>query len=179
MAGLDQLENSLSDVFVKKAPPLPEGGKKAIVQYLPWLSLLVGLLTLFFAWQLWHWAHVASALIDEANSLSQAFGGTATVTNRMSVGIWLGVLILVVEGVLYLMAFSNLQARKKAGWNLLFYALLINLVYGIVIVFTSYGGIGNFLSYLIGSVIGLYFLFQIRSSYSGAKAPVAKAEPKA
>jgi hypothetical protein len=47
----------------------------------------------------------------------------------------------------------------------MFYALLVNVAYGVVMLFTNYGGIGTLLSTLIGSAIGLYLLFQIRSSY--------------
>lgn len=169
MATSNQLESSLEDIFVKKAPKLPNGGKKFLVQYLPWLTLIGGILTLWSAWGLWHWAHLANNLIDYANSISRIYGNGDTVGSRLSVGIWLGIIVLVVEGLLYLAAFPGLRDRKKVGWNYLYYAALINIVYGVVILFTSYGGVGNLIGAIIGSAIGLWLLFQIRSSYSGTK----------
>lgn len=160
------LEKSLDDLFVKQAPALPAGGKKFLVQYLPWINLILGLISLYTAWALWHWAHFANSLVNYANSLSAAYGGPVVATNRMSVGIWLGVVVLAVEALLYIAAFPGTKARKKSGWNLLYYALLVNIVYGVVVLFTNYGGIGNLIGAIIGSAIGLYFLFQIRSSYA-------------
>lgn len=174
MSALKSLETSLEDIFVKKAPALPAGGKKALVEYLPWINLVVGLLSLWAAYALWQWAHVASRAIDYLNSISSLYGGQAVATNRMSVGIWLGLIVMAVQALLYLAAFPGLRDRKKSGWNLVFYALLVNVVYGVVVLFTDYGGVGNLIGSAIGSAIGFYFLFQIRGSYSGAKVPAAK-----
>lgn len=160
------LEKSLDDLFVKQAPALPAGGKKFIVQYLPWINLILGLISLYTAWVLWNWAHVANNFVNYANSISAAYGGPTVATNRLSVGLWIGIAVLAVEALLYIAAFPGTKARKKSGWNLLYYALLLNIVYGVVVLFTSYGGVGNLIGAIIGSAIGLYLLFQIRSSYS-------------
>jgi uncharacterized membrane protein HdeD (DUF308 family) len=79
--------------------------------------------------------------------------------------------------VVYIVAFPALRARKKSGWDLLFYAALLNIVYGFVTLFTDYGSVGNLVGTIIGSAIGLYFLFQIRSLY--LKAPATSATHKA
>lgn len=160
------LEKSLDDLFVKQAPALPDGGKKALVQYLPWINLVLGLISLYTAWVLWHWAHLANSIINYANTFSAAYGGPTVATNRLSIGLWIGIAVLAVEALLYIAAFPGTKDRKKAGWNLLYYALLLNIVYGVVVLFTDYGSVGNLIGALIGSVIGLYLLFQIRSSYS-------------
>lgn len=152
---LKNLENWL-DIQYKKLPSFPKGFKDFLVDIAPWLSLLAGILSLWGAWRLWDWA---------TNSLVRWYTGS-----DWSVTIWLGVLIASVIGVLYLMAFSQLQDRKKSGWNLIFYALLLNLAYGLAASFiTGYGSFGSFLSSLIGTAISLYFLFQIRERYTGAK----------
>jgi uncharacterized membrane protein HdeD (DUF308 family) len=165
MANAAILETKLNDIFVKNAPALPKGGKKVLVEWAPWLALLGGILTLWSVAMLWHWAHVANDLINYANSLSAAYGGTKVADTRMTVGIWLGLLVLLVEGVIYLLAFPGLRDRKKSGWNWIYYGALINIVYGFVIMFTNYGGVGSFLLSLVGSVIGLWLLFQVRASY--------------
>lgn len=164
------LENSLNDLFGKQAPALPPNGKKALVQYIPWITLILGLISLWTVYVLWHWAHIANTFVNYANSISAAYGGPQIATNRLTVGIWLGIAVLAVEALLYIAAFPGLRDRKKSGWNMLYYALLINVVYGVVIMFTNYGGVGNLIGTVIGSAIGFYFLFQIRGSYTGAKA---------
>ncbi|HSX53172.1 MAG TPA: hypothetical protein VLF90_02260 [Patescibacteria group bacterium] len=164
---LNKIEDMLSDVFVKKAPKMPENGKKALVQYLPWIDLVLGILTLWSALVLWHWAHLANAFVNYANSINQLYGNNLVQANRLTAGVWFGLIVLIVEGVLYLAAFPGLRERKKSGWNLLFYASMVNVVYAIVIFFTDYGGIGTLLGSLIGTAIGLYILFQVRSAYKG------------
>ena len=159
------LENSLNDVFGKQAPALPTNARRAIAQYLPWVTLILGIISLWTAYVVWHWAHIANTFVDYANSLSAAYGGPQVASTRLTVGIWLGIAVLAVEALLYIAAFPGLKARKKSAWNLLYYALLINIVYGVVIMFTAYGGIGNLFGTLIGSAIGFYFLFQIRDRY--------------
>jgi hypothetical protein len=175
MSALQSLENNLEDVFVKKAPALPENGKKAIIEWLPWINLVLGLLSLWAAYALWHWAHLANSLVNYANSLSAAYGGPAVAVNRLSATVWLSLAVLVVQALIYLAAFQALRDRKKSGWDLLFYALLVNVVYGVVVIFTDYGGFGSFVGSLVGSAVGFYFLFQIRSRYLGARVKAEKA----
>src|SRR3990167_2355142 len=162
MESLNNLEKALSDIFVKKAPKLPTNAKKVIVEWLPWINLVLGVLALWAAYGLWTWANTVSKWTDYANELSTAFGGTKVVDDRLTVTVWLALIVLVVEAVIYIMAFPATKEKKKSGWNLMFYALLVNAVYGVVTMFSSYGGASNLIGYLIGSVIGLYFLFQIR-----------------
>ena len=79
---------------------------------------------------------------------------------------------------MYLAAFPALNVHKKSGWNLLFLVSFINIVYGVVIMFTNYGGVGNLIGSIIGTFIGWYFLFQIRDYYLGKKAVEAKTTDK-
>jgi hypothetical protein len=169
---LQALEKKLNQIFVKQAPALPPGSKKALVQYLPWINLVLGLWSLYTLYLVWHWAHYTNSLINYANSLGAIYGGPTTL-NRLDFGIWLGLLVLAVEALLYLCAFPGTRDRKKSGWNLLFYALLVNATYGVVILFTSYGGFGSLFASVISSAIGLYLLFQIRSSYTTPSAAKA------
>jgi hypothetical protein len=178
MSALKSLETSLEDIFVKKAPALPENAKKSIVEYLPWINLVLGVLSLWAAYTLWHWANYANKLVDYANSLSAAYGGSTVAVDRLTPLVWLSLAVLAVMAAVYILAFPALRARKKSGWDLLFYAALLNVVYGLVSMFTDYGSFSNLLGTVIGSAIGFYFLFQIRGQY--LKAPAAKpATPKA
>lgn len=179
MADSGGVEKQLDEIFVKKAPALPENIKKWIVEYIPYINLIFGLLMLLLAYNLYHWATVANRLVDYANQVARSFGvQEQAVTSRLTVWVWLALILLVVEALLYVFSYSGLKAKKKAGWNLVFYALIINAVYGLFTLFVdSYGSIANFIGYLIGTGIGLYFLFQIRSYYL-PKAATKTAAPK-
>lgn len=165
MSALTKLESTLESTF-NSGPKLSENAKNLIVQYLPWLNLLAGVASLWAAYALWHWAHLVSGLANYYNQLSAAYGGSTIAGDRMSIGLWLGLAIVALEGVLFLMAFPATKARAKRGWNLMFYAALVNLAYGIVLIFTDYGSVGNFIGYAIGTVIGLWILFQIKPKYT-------------
>lgn len=177
MGTLTNTENKLNDVFVKQAPKLPENGKKALVEWAPVISLVIGVLTLLAGFQLWHWAHRAADFVNYAKDVCSAYSvsgcGIAT-ASRFSFWLWLSVAVLLVEGTLYLLAYPGLKARAKAGWNYLFYGALVNVAYAVVSLFTDYDKVGHFLGALIGSAIGFYLLFQIRDAYLGKKATTAK-----
>ncbi len=177
MAGLDNIEKSLDEALVKNAPfQLPKNVKEWIVKYLPYINVFLGVVTLWAAWAVYNAARATDSLVDLANQLSKMYG-TESVASRLSAAVWLAVIVMVVEGVLWIAAYSGTKARKKSGWNLLFYAVLVNALYGLVTLFTYYGGFMSFLSYALGTVIGLYFLFQIRSYYisDGTKSATSKA----
>ncbi len=175
MSAFPSLEKSLDNLFVKELPGLPKNVIDFIVKYLPYINLVLGVLTLLAALSLWQWAHVANSLIDYANSVSKAYGGTTISASRMTFWLWISLATLIVEAVIYIVAFAPTKARKKSGWDLLFYALLINVVYGILMIFGR--GIGDLFMSLIGTAIGLYLLFQIRSSYHEAPAAAASSSP--
>ena len=60
MSAFKSLEKKLDDLFVRQAPPLQANGKRALIQYLPWINLILGILTLYSIYVIWHWAHLAS-----------------------------------------------------------------------------------------------------------------------
>ena len=175
MGPLSKLEDQLDKIVNKSLPSLPRNAKKFMVTIAPWVALIGGVLSLWSAYNLWRWAHTLSFISNytkAVNSMYSMYGYGYRAPNsvaHMSVVLWIAMIITVVEGVIYLLAFPGLKNQKKSGWNFLFYGLLVNVVYGIVMIFTSYGGVGTFIGYLIGSAIGAYLIFQIRSSYSDKK----------
>ncbi len=181
MAKQKNVEEKLNDVFVKNAPfQIPENGRKAIVRYLPWITLVLAVLMLLSSLLLWQWANTANKIVNIANEYSRLSGTTDMIANvsRLTAAVWIGLVILLVEGVMYLAAFPGLRDRKKQGWNLLFYLAVLNIVYGVVITFTGYGqGLGSLILSIIGSIIGFYLLFQIRSYYHNDKRSHATHKP--
>jgi hypothetical protein len=159
MSAFRSLEARLDDIFVGGAPPLPSNAKKIIVEYLPYINLVLGVLTLMTAWRLY----------DTARAVNSLVYGSGVSVDHLTGLVWLSIAVLVIEAVLYISAFDPTKHRRKSGWDLLFYALLVNLAYGIVVSFSYYGGVGRLLGSLLGSAIGFYFLFQIRASYKNSR----------
>lgn len=163
---LAPLEKALDGALGEKAPyKIPKEGREAIVKYSPWISLVVGLFSLFSAFSLWRAAHRVSELVDYANKLTASFGGPVQNTRNLGIMFWLTIVFLIVTGVLALLAFPGLQARKKTGWNLMFYSSLAGLAYSVVSLFYDGAGFSSFIGTVIGTVLGLYILFQVRSYY--------------
>jgi hypothetical protein len=139
----------------------------------PILALILGILQLLAAWSLWHLGHLVNSLVTYTNALSRVYGTGVTV-NNLGFFYWAGLIVLVVDAVILLIAYPGLKARTMAGWNMLFLASVVNVLYGIFSVFDSvYGGVGKLILTLIGSAIAFYLLFQIRPYYANK----AKAAP--
>lgn len=164
---MGQLETKLDELLVKKAPfQLPANGKEGLVKAMPWITLLGGLLMLWAAWTLWQLVGWANDVANFSNTFSQMYGVGYVAPVGMAPLLWVSLAVLVVEAVMFFMAFPALQARKKSGWNLLFWVSLLNAAEAVVQA-VGYSNMGSLIGSLIGSVIGLYLLFQIRSYYTG------------
>lgn len=167
---LEALEKTLDDIFRKKAPwQLPEKAKQWIVKYLPIINLVLGVITLWAALTLWRWAHRTEELVNWANDLARTYGGKEITSSRMSFLLWLSLVMLVIQGVIYIAAYPGTKAKQKKGWNLLFYGALIGIVSNVISLFADYRSFSGLLGTLIGAAIGFYFLFQIRPYYLGKK----------
>lgn len=140
------LEKSLAEVYAN-APHLPEGVRKVLVDFAPWVVLIVGILGLIGA--------VPAILGSIAIAFVTLGAGTWVLISALG---WLAI------SILYLMAFSPLKAHKKSGWNKIFYASIISLLVSVVGAF--FGGISGLVGGLIGAAIGFYFLFEVRGSYN-------------
>lgn len=164
---LHRIEKSLEEPF-KSLPPLPKEAKEGLAKVWPWLALIAGVLQLLAAWWLYDWAKSFDDVAEWANRWSEALGGPSVANGGMSFWVWVGVFVLVVDAIILLLAFPRLQKKQKSGWDLLFLAGLLNLLYGIVSLFIDgRGGLGSLLWALIGSAIGFYLLFQVREYFGG------------
>ena len=158
------IENALAPIF-KELPALPPNVKKALVKYWPIIALVLGVLQLVAVLSLWNLGHAAT---NVANQIYMA-AGASPIAPALSAFYYLGLGSLLIDGLLLLMAYAPLKARLKRGWDLLFLATLVNLLYGALLLFDGYyGGFMHLISALVGSAIAWYFLFQIRESYVGS-----------
>lgn len=162
---LEKLETALDDSLNKKAPKLPEDTRKSLAGVMWVLALVGGVAQLYMAWRLWDWGRYADKALDALNSFAAAYG-VETAGKDLGLMFYVGLVTLAVSGALLLLAAPSLKAMKKAGWNLVFYSLLVNVLYGVISLFIdTYGGFGNLLGALVGSLIGAYLLFQVRERF--------------
>lgn len=136
-------ENELEPIFLGKFPPFPENVKEFIVKYGPYFLLIVAVLTLF---------GLLTAL-----GIGTAALGIGMVAYGSGFYMYIGLIIATIIMVMYLMAFSPLRARKRAGWNLLYYALILSLISNLLQL--------ALFAFIIGGAIGFWVLFQIREKY--------------
>lgn len=153
-----------------KAPvKLPENARKTLAGAMWWLAGIAGLLQVYTAWKLWDDWRIIDQWADVVNSYARAFGVDTSV-GELGLSFYLSLAVLAVSGALLLLAVPVLKVFKKAGWNLVFYSLLVNLAYGVIIAFTAYGTLGDLFGAALGSLVGAYLLFQVRSHFSGKAA---------
>ncbi len=160
------LESKLDDMLVKKAPyKLPENFKKNLVTAMPWLALIGGVLSLLGAWSVYQLVSWANSWMNVANELGNAYGYYTGYSTSFGPLLWVSLALLVVEAVVSFMAFNPLKMKQKRGWDLMFWLALLNAAYAVVYLVAA-PNIMQFLLSLLGSVVGLYVLFQIRSAYA-------------
>ena len=128
--------------LVKKAPfQIPDAAREWIVRYGPWIMLVLLVLTL--------------------PALLVAFGIGTFLIPFAGIGYATGfgfVTIFVVVAVgLRALSLPGLFARKMSGWQLAFYAQLVDFVGGLLN--------GAIIGAIVVALIGLYLLFQIRPLY--------------
>lgn len=129
--------------LVQKAPfQLPPNAKEWIVKYGPWITvvlLVLALPPLLFV------LGIGAAIMP--------FGGVGYAT-----GFGFAMIALVVELGLMIAALPGLFARKMSGWQLLFYAQLASFVFSVLS--------GSIIGALVGGLISMYILFQVRPLYT-------------
>ena len=164
---LVKLESTLEPLF-KSLPEISPRGREKLVRFWPTLALVFGVLQLLAGMALWRLGHRTNEFVDYANQLSQVYGTQRI--HHLSFFYWLGLVTIFVDAIILLVAVSPLKQHAKRGWDLLFMATTINLVYGVVITFDdSYGGAGRLVSSLVGSAIAYYLLFQTKPLYEARK----------
>lgn len=162
METINKLELTIASWY-KGLPHLPEGARRWIANNIWWITLVGVILSLMVIIPAFG-AILFSTAIITAYGETQAYYGAAFIPAVI------GLIIFVIDLVLSIIAISPLKAHLKRGWSLLFMTMLLGLVSGILTLFANQN-FGSFISGLIGTAIGGYFLFEIRDHFSltGAK----------
>lgn len=146
---LGGLETTLNDLLVKKAPfQLPKNVKEILVNFAPWLALIGGILGVIGALTVFGLGSIFGPLA--------LYGGAPFATSYFTTFAFSSI-VLGVSGVIDLLAFSGLKKRSIKGWRLLFYGQLVWALAKLI----SF----DLLGLVLGTVIGLYFLFQVKEYY--------------
>lgn len=132
--------------LVQKAPfQIPNNAREVIVRFAPWIALVLLVLSL--------------PVVLLALGLSAAVLPFAA---TQATGLGFTMIVVVVTLVLDAMALPGLFARRMGGWRLIFYARLVTIVSSLLQ--------GAIVGGILGGLISLYILFQIRPLYEVAAA---------
>jgi hypothetical protein len=162
-----KIENKMEEYLVKKAPfQLPENGKKTLVNWLPYLALIFGILSVLTAAALWNTGHNANEAVRTVNEIGAAYGIESR-ASELGLFYYVSIIAILIEATLLIAAYPGLKNRSKSkGWNLLLYSVGVSLVYGLFVAMSAYGGLVDFLGSIAGALISLYILAQLRGYYS-------------
>jgi hypothetical protein len=165
MTSLEKLENRLNEWLNTKAPfNLPHDVRKAIADALWAIALVVGIVQLWGVWGLWHVGHYVTQVATYSTYLNN--GSDAVI--HLGLFYWISFIVTALAAILLLTASPKLRRKQKSGWNLLYYAALLNAAYAVLRLLSGVSGIfGDFLGAAISAVVGMYFLFQIRDYFTG------------
>jgi len=141
---LEALDQLLTTYLVGKAPAMPENWKQTLVKFIPWITLILFVITLpiilaFFG--------ISAFLAPISMMAAPGFGFTYSISLIFLAG------SLIFEAL----ALPGLFNQSKKSWQLLYYSTLLSGVYNLLSF--NIGGL------LIGTLLALYILFQIRSYY--------------
>lgn len=140
---VNQLIGSVEKLY-SQLPPLPKAWDEVIVKITPWVALVFGILGVLAAL-------AAVGVLTFLSPFVAMGGGIGAATSGV-----IGSVLALVSSALLLAAFPGTKANKMSGWNMLFYSEAVSLVSSVV--YFSVGGV-------VGVLIGLYILFQIKSYY--------------
>ena len=147
-AGLNQLETMLDEYLGKKAPAMPENIKETLVSFAPYLAIIGIVLAVP--------GILAILGIGAMLGPLTAFMGASYM---MSYGpaYYIGVIGLIISAVLNGLAIQGLFKRSLGAWRLMYYSSLVSFVASVLQ--------GSFGGAVIGALIGMYILFQVKNKY--------------
>lgn len=150
-------------LFVRAPFHLPLTTKDWLVRFWPWIIVAGGVLMVLA---------ILPALFAALTltSMMGTYGGYYGTMMGAAVGpaFYLSFILYAIEVIVMFVAVPLLLRRQRLGWQLAFYVAIALPIYAVISLFSyGYFDIVGFILQLFAAVIGLYFLFQIRSYYTG------------
>lgn len=143
---MEQLMKTLEEYLVKKAPALPKNIKDLLVQYAPWITIVTMVMIAPAFLALLGLGGLAGGMMW-GYGYGYGYGGSYLVS----------MLVLGVMLVMRALAIPGLFSRSMNAWNLMFYSTLVSAVHDVLV--------GSWMGLVIGTLVSLYFLFQVKSYY--------------
>jgi hypothetical protein len=162
----DKLTNKEAMDFIAKVgepfktlPHLPKGLVEFFVKAAPWLAAIGAVLNL-----------IGGVVIGLIGTLGSLFTLNPIV---IIATVALGVIALA-SSILLFSAFKPLSDREMKGWVFLFWVEMLNIASAIIslVAYGTNGIIGT----IIGTLVGLYFLYEMKPFFGKAQAVVEKAK---
>jgi len=145
---LNQLETMLEEYLGKKAPAMPENIKDILVSFAPYLAIIgivIALPSLLAVLGVGAFLSPFSAFMGTSYMLSYGFG------------YYVGIVGIIISAVFDALAIQGLFKRSMGAWRLMYYSALVSFVTSVLQ--------GGFVGAIIGGLIGMYILFQVKSKY--------------
>jgi len=137
-------EKELSVYLIEKAPyQIPEEWRKSIVKWIPIADLILLILL----------TPLVLALLGLSIGVA---GWAAGYGYAVGMRYWLSVIFVVAFVIMRALALPALFARKRFGWELLYYCALLGIVENVI---------GLDVVGLLFDVLSLYVLFQVKPAY--------------
>ncbi|MDD5376875.1 MAG: hypothetical protein PHH16_02035 [Candidatus Gracilibacteria bacterium] len=146
------LEKYADEYCITKAPfQLPDGLKEFLVKFGPYM-MIVGLVLML-------WGYIT--LYQAYSSISQ-YGAMFGAMYGVRTSFWTPTIIISLLASLVAFGFQikalpGLLARKKEGWEYMLYASLVSFIPSLVSL--------QIISLILGFIIGMYILFQLKYMY--------------
>lgn len=139
---IDKYIDVVGDLY-SNLPSLPVGIQKIIVEIVPWLAFIFGLIATAFA-------IISLGALPFPGHLA-IFTGTTLTGGEV-----LQVILNLIASILLFSSFVGVQKKRVRGWKLLYSSEVVRII--INIIQTTIVG-------FIFSLIALYFLYQIKKYY--------------
>ncbi len=142
----NQLEKMLDEYLGKKAPAMPENIKETLVSFAPYLAIIGIVISL-----------PAIFAIVGIGAMLGPLGALTGAAYVYGPAYYIGIVGLIISAILEGLAIPGLFKRTATAWRFMYYASLVSFVASILQ--------GNLVSAIIGALIGLYILFQVKNKY--------------
>lgn len=144
--------NKIQETF-STLPHLPQGIVQFLLKIAPWLALLSGIIGL-----------ITGIALGISIPVYFSQGPMLLIVTVLTV------IITIVNSVLLLYAFTPLKGRELKGWVFLFWSEALGIIESVLNIFHGGSAVGT----IIGAIIILYVLYEIKPFYTGVAAVIEK-----